>query len=63
MYINNINNKQFKASVWALITDNEAAEEQRKLDEQRRQRDLDERSQMSRNDSSRASGYAGDESF
>jgi hypothetical protein len=54
---------QFKASVWALITDQEAAEEQRKLEEDRKQRELDERDQVSRNESSRTSGYTGDESF
>ncbi|KAH8084654.1 DASH complex subunit Dad3-domain-containing protein [Filobasidium floriforme] len=53
----------FKASVWALITDQEAAEEQRKMEEDRKQRELDERDQNSRNESSRTSGYTGDESF
>ena len=49
--------------VLTLITDQEAAEEQRKMEEDRKQRELDERDQNSKNESSRTSGYTGDESF
>jgi len=55
---------QFKASVWALITDQEAEEEQRLAEEERKRLELSEREQeASRGGSSRGGGYAGDESF
>lgn len=55
---------QFKASVWALITDQEAEEEQRLAEEERKRLEVIEREQeASRGGSSKGGGYAGDESF